>query len=118
MCIRDSVYLICKGFDQLYRPTQGLLLLLACSGSSKSSTAVNIIAHYYESNGDKDVLIISNEENSDTIIGKVACILLRCSWLEFQRGSLLNSTRQKVELLVRTLCERIEVVNSTKDLSC
>lgn len=90
--------------------SQGLTLIGACSGQSKSTTAANILAGFIQYKPDTLAYVISNEEKVDTILHRTACVLLKESFFAFHGGSLNDKSRKAVEDKAIELLDRITIV--------
>ena len=99
--------------------SQGLTLIGARSGHSKSTTASNILAGFLRYKPDTVALVISNEESTDAIIHRTACVLLEKSYMAFHCGSMLAKNAQEVRATAREILKRIVVVNDPAwDTTC
>lgn len=92
---------------------QGLILLGGMSGNGKSTLGANIIAGYLKNDENATVLVISNEENTDSIYDRVSCIMLSLSYTSYFNKTLPEIDRQSVIELSLHLTARIEVVNDS-----
>lgn len=91
--------------------SQGLTLVGAKSGNSKSTTAANILAGFLEYKPDTTALVISNEELTDAIIHRTACVLERLPYMQFHNHSMPEIERQRVIDTAQRVLERVVVVN-------
>lgn len=90
---------------------QGLIVVGAKSGRAKSTTASNVLSGFLLSVPDKSAIVISNEEASDAIYERTACILLGVNYQDFFRGKLDIRTERGIEdCIVGMILPRVEVV--------
>lgn len=92
---------------------QGLVLVGAQSGNSKSTTAANLISGFL-AESTKDVIVISNEENIDSIYNRVACVKLQKSFTDYFLGRSPYAERQQIDALSQDMTARIEVVEDER----
>lgn len=99
--------------------SQGLVLVGGVSGKGKSTLASNLIAGYIESGQDKPVTVITNEESTEAIYNRAACVLLKYNFYDFQKGKLVKSALNEVEDTAVMLADRINVVDDDAwDMTC
>lgn len=91
--------------------SQGLTLVGAMSGKGKSTAAANILAGFLNHRSDGTALVISNEEATDAIIHRTACVLLKKPYMKFHTGAMFTREREEVKEFARSLLSRIVVVN-------
>lgn len=96
--------------DDFYM-SQGLTLVGACSGKGKSTAAANLLAGFISHRPDGTALVISNEEATDAIIHRTACVLMKKPYMRFHTGSMFRREQEEVREFARTLLSRIIVVN-------
>jgi hypothetical protein len=90
---------------------QGLIVVGAKSGRAKSTTASNVLAGFLRSVPDKSAIVISNEEASDAIYERTACVLLEVNYQDFFRGQLDYRTERGIEdCIMGLIIPRVEVV--------
>lgn len=95
--------------------SQGLIVVGAKSGRAKSTTASNIISGFLQSVPDKSAIVISNEEATDAIYERAACILQEMSYQDFYRGSLGTRAEQIIrQTVIDSIAPRVEVVEDGK----
>jgi hypothetical protein len=75
--------------------SQGLVIVGAESGKSKSTTCGNLLAGFLVSSN-RNAIVISNEEAMDAVYERAACVLLSVNYTEFYQGKLASSVVQKV----------------------
>lgn len=91
---------------------QGLILVGAESGRGKSTVAANILAGFLTSTKDKTAFVISNEEATDAVYERAACVLLGMNYLSFFNGSMSDRNRQRVEdYVANEVVPRVEVIS-------
>lgn len=115
----NQVPFITKSFMPGLWLGQGLIVVGAKSGRAKSTTASNVLAGFLRSVPDKSAIVISNEEASDAIYERTACVLLEVDYQSFFRGQLDVRTEKGVEeCVVKFIIPRVEVVEEgTYDMS-
>lgn len=91
--------------------SQGLTLIGAKSGNSKSTTAANILAGFLEFKPDTTALVISNEELTDAIIHRTACVMERLPYMSFHNKTMHNEDRVRVLQAAQRVLARVVVVN-------
>lgn len=104
---------------QDFRLVQGLYLLGGGPGRGKSTTAANVLAGVADELKGKKAYVISNEEMSDAVLGRVACIQLRKPYNKYHKRKLPRHEMQEVDDHCELLLDRIYVVNDPAyDMSC
>ena len=99
--------------------SQGLTLVGAMSGKGKSTAAANILAGMIDYQPDTTALVISNEEATDAILHRTACVLLRKPYMKFHHGRMFDAEAEEVRSCARELLRRIAIVNDPMwDTSC
>lgn len=99
--------------------SQGLTLIGACSGHSKSTTASSILAGFIKYKPDTLALVISNEESTDAIIHRTACVLLEKSYMKFHAGNMQAREAKEVRETAHEVLKRVVVVNDPAwDTTC
>lgn len=102
-----------------FRLVQGLYLLGGVSGKGKSTAAANILAAYAEAQPKKKAYVITNEEMSDAVLGRVACIMLRYSYTAYHKRIMPHRERNEVDDLMNQLLDYLYVVNDPAyDMGC
>lgn len=96
--------------DDLYL-SQGLTLVGAMSGKGKSTAAANILAGFINYRDTGTALVISNEEATDAILHRTACVLLKKPYMKFHTGAMFKREQEEVREFARTLLSRLIVVN-------
>lgn len=109
MALNHRVPFLCDAFDDVLWLTMGVTCIGGCTGDGKSTTAANIIAHYIN-HCQKTVLVISNEESSEDICSRVACILLRHSWHRYRKSDLPSLELKQIRALTDNLVKIVEIV--------
>lgn len=95
--------------------SQGLALVGAKSGRAKSTTASNVLAGFLTSVPSKSAIIISNEEATDAIYERTACVLLGMSYIELSKGNFSHKEELQVEkCITEEIIPRVEVVEDGK----
>ena len=91
--------------------SQGLTLVGARSGHSKSTTASNILAGFLTYRPDTIAIVLSNEENTDAIIHRTACVLLKKAYMAYHAGALDSKSIQDIRATALWILNRVVVVN-------
>lgn len=95
--------------------SQGLIVVGAESGKAKSTTCSNVLHGFLSASDYKTAIVISNEEATDAVYERTACIALQRDYTQFFQGKL--SAREEVEIqdfVVRHIIPRVEVVEDGK----
>lgn len=91
--------------------SQGLTLVGAMSGKGKSTCAANILAGVLQHKPNTTALVISNEEATDAILHRTACVLLKKSYMRFHKNGMWDSEAKVVKDSAKSLLSRLVVVN-------
>jgi hypothetical protein len=83
--------------------SQGLVLVGAEPGKSKSTTCGNLLAGFL-THSDKNAIVVSNEEAMDAVYERTACVLLSLNYTEFYHG---KYSQKVVDSVVRCVQEDI-----------
>lgn len=95
--------------------SQGLIVVGAKSGRAKSTTASNVLAGFLRSVPDRTAIIVSNEEATDAIYERTACVLLEMNYIEMAKGSLSPKEELAIEqCIAEFIIPRVEVVEDGK----
>ena len=89
---------------------QGMILVGGLSGKGKSTAAANVLAGYLKSNNNGTAIVITNEENTDSIYDRVSCILCGVSYVDFLHHKLKIDDESMVIDTSLELTKQIEVV--------
>lgn len=111
---RDAIPFLCTAFDGVFKLSMGLTLIGAETGAGKSTTAANVLAHFFSHTTRLDAFVITNEETSEDTYSRVACSRLKKNWFEYRDGKMSDIDQMVVKNMVKTLASRIEIVNDTK----
>lgn len=116
--MRNRVPFISPNFSQDFFLYQGLVLVGGVSGAGKSTTVANILTGYLE-HSDKSAFVISNEDSSETVYNRTACVMLRKNFNKFFNGHLSTYDQQLVYNKAMELVNRVEVVDDPAwDMTC
>lgn len=111
----NRVPFISKSFLPGLWLSQGLILVGAKSGRAKSTTASNVLAGFLRSVPDKTAFVISNEEATDAVYERTACVLLELSYIDLSKGQLSPKEERLVEeCIADEIIKRVEVVEDGK----
>lgn len=109
--LRNKIPFISETFLPNFYLSQGLVLVGAESGKSKSTTAANVIAGYLRAT-DGTAIVITNEEATDAIIERIACVLCKISYIDFYNKKLVHKDYNLVFETIPQVISRVEVVES------
>lgn len=112
---QNRVPFISKSFLPGLWLSQGLILVGAKSGRAKSTTSSNVLAGFLRSVPDRTAIVISNEEATDAVYERTACILLEMNYTDMAKGQFSTSQERCVEECVADfIIPRVEVVDDGK----
>lgn len=95
--------------------SQGLIVVGAKSGRAKSTTASNVLAGFLRSVPDKTAIVVSNEEATDAVYERTACVLQGISYTDHFAGRLGSKEERVVQDTVTDfIIPRVEVVEDGK----
>jgi len=105
---------ICSAFHNVYRFTMGFIIIGAKSGKGKSTVLANILAHILEQGAiKKKILVISNEENTEDVYSRIACLMCGYDWIDYRNDSLTAEEFNKIDAVLFTLPQKIIVQSLT-----
>lgn len=91
--------------------SQGLIVVGAESGKAKSTTCSNVLYGFLSSTPNKTAIIISNEEATDAVYERTACIALKINYTDFFRGNLNSNQEHKIrDYVIEEIIPRVEVI--------
>ncbi len=90
--------------------SRGMTLVGACPGSSKSTTAANLLAGFIRYRPNTKAVVVSNEESTDAVIHRTACVLLEKSYMAFHKGEMSRRDADSVRDTARKLLSRVIIV--------
>lgn len=112
---QNRVPFISKSFLPGLWLSQGLIVVGAKSGRAKSTTASNVLAGFLRSVPDRTAIIVSNEEATDAIYERTACVLLEMSYTEYFGGKVDPRKEQAIQdCVAEFIIPRVEVVEDGK----
>jgi len=112
---QNRVPFISKSFLPGLWLSQGLIVVGAKSGRAKSTTASNVLAGFLSSVPDRTAIIVSNEEATDAVYERTACVLLELNYIELSKGSFSPKEERAVEQCIEEfIIPRVEVVEDGK----
>lgn len=88
----------------------GFVLMGAISGRGKSNVAANLVAGYLRCGRTEPVLVVTNEEPSDSFYNRTACVLRGENFYALKNGRMPESARRKVRQTVEDVIEQVSVV--------
>jgi predicted ATP-dependent serine protease len=98
--------------------SQGLVLIGGVSGRGKSTVAANLIAGFLDVSK-KNVVVITNEETTEAVYNRTACVLLKYSFFDYQSGRMSKDRAQEVEDMAKELASRVDVIDDDAwDMTC
>jgi predicted ATP-dependent serine protease len=99
--------------------SQGLVIVGGVTGKGKSTVAANILAGFLNYDRDRTVIVITNEESSEAVYNRTACVLLKYNFMDYQNNRLSTSRSNEVRDLAHELTNRVEVVDDDAwDMTC
>lgn len=111
MALNNAIPFIHDEFNSVYKLTQGLILIVACSGHSKSTTVGNLLAHFLRTQNNANAVVISNEESSEAVYNRTACVLLGHSFRLLHKNRLPQKQVDEVRGMVGSMVKRVEIVD-------
>lgn len=114
--IRESrTPFITEAFLPHFWLAQGLVVVGGESGKAKSTTCSNVLHGFLEHNPYKTAIVISNEEATDAVYERTACIALKYDYTQFFQGKLRPQQEASVTAYVHdVIIPRVEVVEDGK----
>lgn len=117
--LRNKIPFISPEVSGSFYLSQGLVLVGGISGRGKSTLAANIVAGFLNSDKKRTVTVITNEESTEAVYNRTACVLLRLNFQDFQRGRLSTRLLDEVQDVAHELTKRVDVVDSDAwDMTC
>lgn len=111
----NRVPFISKSFLPGLWLSQGLILVGAKSGRAKSTTASNVLAGFLRSVPEKTAFVVSNEEATDAVYERTACVLLEMNYTALSKGEISPKEERMVEECIADfIVPRVEVVEDGK----
>lgn len=93
---------------------ENLYLMCAYTGSGKSTLSANIAYPLWQE--EKKVLIISNEENEEDILFRIACLHLGLNFNDYRKGRMTYEDQQQVLALFPSIIQYVRIFDvSYKD---
>lgn len=112
---QNRVPFISKSFLPGLWLSQGLIVVGAKSGRAKSTTASNILAGFLRSVPDRTAIVVSNEEATDAVYERTACVLLEMNYIDMSMGKFNPKEERAVEACIADfIIPRVEVVEDGK----
>jgi predicted ATP-dependent serine protease len=110
--IRESrTPFITEAFLPHFWLAQGLVVVGGESGKAKSTTCSNVLHGFLEHNPYKTAIVISNEEATDAVYERTACIALKYDYTQFFQGKLRPQQEASVQAYVMDIIiPRVEVI--------
>lgn len=107
---------ICSTFDNLYDLAMGFILMVGKSGQGKSTVLANILAHLVATNSiKKRVLVISNEESTEDVYSRIACIVEGVDWVKYRADTISEADWDRVMAKMMEIAKYITVQSITSD---
>lgn len=117
--LENRIPFISPDFDTDFFLCQGMTIVGAKSGESKSTTCANLIAGFIKHSPGKKVIVITNEEGPDAVIDRVSCILHKRNYVDLYKGRISGSERAKIENTSMELSDFVEIVDDPSwDMAC
>lgn len=109
--LKNAVSFIHEEFDPVFKLTQGLVLIVGVSGQGKSTTVGNLMARFLQTQPGANAIIISNEEGSDAVYNRIACVILGYSFRQAHDNKLQKLQKEAVTETVGEIAKQVEVVD-------
>jgi predicted ATP-dependent serine protease len=110
---------ISHDFDSIYQLTQGLVLVGARSGHAKSTTTACLVASFLQQTPTDSAIVISNEESSEAVLNRIACVLLKKNFKALHYNTMSQREQAQVRAKVTEIIPRVEVVDDDAwDMTC
>lgn len=109
--LRNKIPFITDAFLPDFFLSQGLVLVGAESGKSKSTTGANVVAGFLRDT-DLTAIIVTNEEATDAVLERIACCLCEISYVDFYNKRLPPKKAEIVSNTVIEVISRVEVIES------
>jgi replicative DNA helicase len=94
---------------------QGLIVVGAESGRAKSTTCSATLLGFLESDKDRTAIVISNEEATDAVYDRTACMALKKSFVRYSNGDVPpREEREIAEFVEEIIIPRVEVIEDAK----
>ena len=107
---------ICSTFDDLYDLAMGFILMVGKSGQGKSTVLANILAHLVITNSiKKRVLVISNEESTEDVYSRIACIVEGIDWVKYRADTISEQDWNRVMARMMEITKVITVQSITSE---
>lgn len=117
--LKKRIPFISEEISEGFYLCQGLVLAGGVSGRGKSTVVGNLVAGFLAANEDKTAIVITNEESTEAIYNRIACVLLEKSFMDFQQGRMKSRDQEAVEDMAAELTERVIVVDDEAyDMTC
>ncbi|MBY0314581.1 MAG: hypothetical protein K2Q26_03615 [Bdellovibrionales bacterium] len=113
----NSLPFVCSAFDDHFKLTSGLILLLGKSGNGKSTLAANIVARIIEEDAltGRRILVITNEETTEDVYSRVACLLAGKDWKKYRREQLNKAEMKEIRKFVENLIKVLIVIPALRE---
>lgn len=117
--INDAVPFINPEACPNYYLAQGLILIGALSGRSKTTTGSNIVAGYLK-HSNKRAVVISNEDLSADVVDRVSCILSGHNFFDYRRNKLSRGACDEIGKAQDECFQRLDVIagDPRYDMTC
>lgn len=110
--LKARVPFIVEDFLPNFYLAQGLIVVGAESGKSKSTTCANILAGFLKhAEEGKQAVVITNEEEPDAVLERTACIMQEVDYLRFMSGRCSNKEELSVLATVDEILGRVDVLS-------
>lgn len=118
--LTENVPFITPEIDE-FKLTQGLIIVGGKTGQGKSTTLANIMAGFVQNRPPEDkAIIITNEESTEAVYSRIACVLLKTSFKSFYNDRLPKVEADKIKSVATSLIGRVVVEegNGQFDMTC
>jgi energy-coupling factor transporter ATP-binding protein EcfA2 len=119
--LKNKIPFINHDVSEGFYLSQGLVIVGGVSGRGKSTLAANMLAGFLDSQPRKHATVITNEETTEAVYNRTACVQLGAgySFFDFQKGRLPQAKEEMIAETAKTLALRMEVVDGEAwDMTC
>lgn len=107
---------LCSVFHEVYRFTMGFIIIGAKSGKGKSTVLAAMIEHIVQQNSIQGkILVISNEENTEDVYSRIACLMCGCDWVDYRSDNLTTDEYLLIDQAIMTVVDHVVVDSVTSE---
>lgn len=112
--LKDRIPFITPSFRPGFYLAQGLVVVGAESGKSKSTTCANMLAGFLKHTTNKQAVVITNEEEPDAVLERTACVIQELDYLKFHNGLLTPSEDMRILDTIDEMLDRVEILSENE----